>query len=344
MTCVRQIPWLLLALHAALALQAPMALGQAFGQVLDSAVTDTGITIQTQIYRVLEDGSKQALETRDPVESSGEPLLGDPSVEEPLLSQERLVQPFPETGQAEPERIDALAAAEIQPTQPDSFDPERTDGEGGLGVPTAVVSNDPALTDVGGTGLQRSNENLGVDQIETAADRVKIGVRLHYALTVENTNDFSIPAGGLAIVEDLAQGVRLQSPASDLSTEAFVGVIAPEAQEPVPEIATTSPVQGQQTQALPPVQPQVQSQVQFQPQSQTQSSAEPQAINSTMPPATTLRWQNSRSIAPAEQLVVSYDVVVVALIAPEAQPAAELEATEESVNELDPSQTQLQLP
>lgn len=129
----------------------------------------------------------------------------------------------------------------------------------------------------------------------------------------------------------------LQSLESDLSTEAFVGAITPDAQEPAPETATASPVQGQQTQAFPRVGPQVQPQV----QSQVQASAEPQAINPTM---TTLRWQNSRSIAPAEQLVVSYDVVVVALIAPEVPPAAEPEATEEPVNGLDSSQTQLQLP
>jgi hypothetical protein len=57
-----------------------------------------------------------------------------------------------------------------------------------------------------------------------------------------------------------------------------------------------------------------------------------------------LRWQNSRSIAPAEQLIVSYDAVVETLIAPAALPSAELDATEESVNELDSSRTQLQLP
>lgn len=333
MTCVRQIPWLLLTLHAAIALQAPTA----FGQVFDPGMKDTGITIQTQIYRVREDGSKQALENPVPVVSPGEPLLGDPPVEEPLVAEGVLVELSPGAGQAEPERIDALAAAEIQPPQPVLFDSQRADDQASLGVPTAVIANDRALTDVGGGGQHGANENLGVDQSEPAADRVRLGERLHYALTVENTSDFSIPAGGLEIVEELGQGVMLQSLESDLSTEAFVGAITPDAQEPAPETATASPVQGQQTQAFPRVGPQFQPQV----QSQVQASAEPQAINPTM---TTLRWQNSRSIAPAEQLVVSYDVVVVALIAPEVPPAAEPEATEEPVNGLDSSQTQLQLP
>ena len=148
--------------------------------------------------------------------------------------------------------------------------------------------------------MDAQKEQPGALEEPEGFDTVVAGDRLRYELTVHNTNRFTVPALALEVVEQVAVGVELVSPREQLSTADARGWL--EAKKPEEII-------GAEVVGAP-------------------GDAETQ----------TLRWLNTRPLAPGEQILLTYDVIVLPLTKPQSEP------TEESRKALDLTQPQLQLP
>lgn len=250
------------------------------GEIVHAGQDQTGIVIDTRVYRVEDDGVLVALR-----------LAQEPIVEEPVL------------------KAVAEAKPSVRPPEPEAIVQEdlvtRNPIEAGWAVAPSAIA-DLAIDDsqtVGVEGPDAEARDVRAWDAEApdaeVSDRVTPGDILRYELIVRNTNDFTVPALALEVIEQLADGVQLMSSEEQLSNgEAKGWLMVKEA-----EVTTTEEVY------IP----------------------EPSE-------AGTVRWQNTRALAPDDQMVLEYDVTVIG------QPSPVVSGAKDSGNALDSSQTQLQVP
>ncbi len=251
------------------------------------AISETGVAITTQVYRVAENGELVALR-----------LLPSPDLQGLEVDSSEMPISGPKNpGLSDPDAQTLLPDAVAQPAASVLAEAEAAVSawNGPADVPAAWEGSTPD------NGLMDAQKEQARTLEEPGDfDTVVAGDRLRYELTVHNTNRFTVPALALEVVEQVAAGVGLVSPREQLSTADAKGWS--EAKKPVE-------ITGAEVADAPGV-------------------AEPDI----------LRWLNTRALAPDEQILLTYDVIVLPLTKPQSEP------TEESRKALDLTQPQLQLP
>ena len=254
----------------------------------DPSLSQTGIAIDTKVFRVAQDGTVEALklEQDQPADEPEAAAVGDavPLDAPPVL-----------TGQDHSNAQDNSAAQESSAAQAVNLDTapltEAVTSGGDPQAPSAVRIE------------AQQNEVIEGD----ALNRVTAGDRLRYELIVRNTNDFTVPALALEVIERLPPGVRLSSHAEPLTAEVAKGwLVDPEGMPTAHDQANDG------------------------------APKDVYAEHQSAPAA--LHWVNTEALPPGGQMVLVYDVVVVADATPP-EPTGE-----DSGNGLDYSQTQLQPP
>jgi hypothetical protein len=140
------------------------------------------------------------------------------------------------------------------------------------------------------------------------SNSVVVGDRLRYELIVRNTNDFTVPALALEVIERLPPDVRLMTEEEQLINGVAKGWLVG-AQPVLTELSGGS--------------------------EEAQSKA---AIETDLDESQALHWLNTQALLPDGQMVLAYEVIVLS------QSTSPATVSEDSGNGLDYSQSQLQLP
>ncbi len=262
------------------------------GAVSDPSLSRAGIAIETKVFRVAEDGVLEALE----------------------------LEPDPSADEAKAETA-ADATAFGAPQIPDRQQPQ--DSSEGLALtdlPMPAGTQGASLAEASFTGADVADSTIETDleadvkgwQDEVLeaniSNRVVAGDRLRYEVIVRNTNDFTVPALALEVIERLPKDTQLVTEEKQLTNEMAKGWLV--AAQPA---LTEQRVGGEEAQLEGTYQ-----------------------ADLYQPPA--LHWSNAQALLPQHQMVLVYEVIVVSQSTPPAT------ASEDSGNGLDSSQTQLQLP
>ena len=262
------------------------------GAVSDPSLSRAGIAIETKVFRVAEDGVLEALE----------------------------LEPDPSANEAKAETA-ADATAFGAPQIPDRQQPQ--DSSKGLALtnpPMPADTQEASLAEASFTGADVADSTIETDleadvkgwQDEVLeaniSNRVVAGDRLRYEMIVRNTNDFTLPALALEVIERLPKDTQLVTEEEQLTNEMAKGWLV--AAQPA---LTEQRVGGEEAQLKGTYQ-----------------------ADLYQPPA--LHWSNAQALLPQHQMVLVYEVIVVSQSTPPAT------ASEDSGNGLDSSQTQLQLP
>jgi hypothetical protein len=262
------------------------------GAVSDPSLSRAGIAIETKVFRVAEDGVLEALE----------------------------LEPDPSADEAKAETA-ADATAFGAPQIPDRQQPQ--DSSEGLALtdlPMPAGTQGASLAEASFTGADVADSTIETDleadvkgwQDEVLeaniSNRVVAGDRLRYEVIVRNTNDFTVPALALEVIERLPKDTQLVTEEKQLTNEMAKGWLV--AAQPA---LTEQRVGGEEAQLKGTYQ-----------------------ADLYQPPA--LHWSNAQALLPQHQMVLVYEVIVVSQSTPPAT------ASEDSGNGLDSSQTQLQLP
>ena len=249
------------------------------GLARDISLTQTGIAIETKVYRIAEDESLEPLR-----------LGPDHGTEKPQW--QTLVNPS-------------------NPQQPQKLDAQEPGT--GLDQQSAIAGEQPLAIDWA-TGLDPAADlAAGLEAVlvptseVNAGDRVSSGDQLRYELIVQNTNDFTLPAFTLEVIEQLAPDVTLVTQQEQLATDAARGWLA----------ADPDPQSGRKAEVV------------------TTSDS---AMGTELTEPKALHWVNTQALPPSGQIVLVYDVLVVA------QTTVPVPASKDLGNGVDSSQTQLQLP
>jgi hypothetical protein len=159
------------------------------GAISDPSLAQAGIAIETKVFRVAEDGALEALELRrdhpaDEVKAEASTDVAPLGLQQLPIGQE-LQKPQEMEAFVDPQPVSLIEASSAVANTADST--LETDPEADAPAPQEQV-------------LQGDVSNS-----------VVVGDRLRYELIVRNTNDFTVPALALEVIERLPPDVRLMT-------------------------------------------------------------------------------------------------------------------------------------
>jgi hypothetical protein len=256
------------------------------GAISDPSLAQAGIAIETKVFRVAEDGALEALELRrdhpaDEVKAEASTDVAPLGLQQLPIGQE-LQKPQEMEAFVDPQPVSLIEGSSAVANTADST--SETDSEADAPAPQEQV-------------LQGDISNS-----------VVVGDRLRYELIVRNTNDFTVPALALEVIERLLPDVRLMTEEEQLINGVAKGWLVG-AQPVLTELSGDS--------------------------EEAQSKA---AIDTDLDESQALHWLNTQALLPDGQMVLAYEVIVLS------QSTSPATVSEDSGNGLDYSQSQLQLP
>jgi hypothetical protein len=256
------------------------------GAISDPSLAQAGIAIETKVFRVAEDGALEALELRrdhpaDEVKVEASTDVAPLGLQQLPIGQE-LQKPQEMEAFVDPQPVSLIEGSSAVANTADST--LETDPEADAPAPQEQV-------------LQGDISNS-----------VVVGDRLRYELIVRNTNDFTVPALALEVIERLPPDVRLMTEEEQLINGVAKGWLVG-AQPVLTELSGGS--------------------------EEAQSKA---AIETDLDESQALHWLNTQALLPDGQMVLAYEVIVLS------QSTSPATVSEDSGNGLDSSQSQLQLP
>ena len=256
------------------------------GAISDPSLAQAGIAIETKVFRVAEDGALEALELRR--DHPADEVKAEASTDVAPLGLQQLPN-----GQ------------ELQKSQEMGafVDPQRVS----LVEAPSAVANTADFTLESDLDEEVAPPREQVLQ-GVVANSVVVGDRLRYELIVRNTNDFTVPALALEVIEQLPPDVRLMTEEEQLSKGVAKGWL----------VGAQSLLTGQPGGS-----------------EEVQSKA---AIATDLDESQALHWLNTQALLPDGQMVLAYEVIVLS------QSTSPATVSEDSGNGLDYSQSQLQLP
>ena len=256
------------------------------GAISDPSLARAGITIETKVFRVAEDGALEALELRR--DHPADETKAEASTDVAPLG----LQQVPNGQELQkPQEVEAFV------------DPQ----------PVSLIEGSSAVANTADSTLETDPEADAAAPQERVlqgdvANSVVVGDRLRYELIVRNTNDFTVPALALEVIEQLPPDVRLMTEEEQLTKGVAKGWLV--AAQPV--------LIGQPGGSA-----------------EAQSKA---ATEKVLDESQALHWLNTQALLPDGQMVLAYEVIVLS------QSTSPATVSEDSGNGLDSSQSQLQLP
>jgi hypothetical protein len=256
------------------------------GAITDPSLAQAGITIETKVFRVAEDGALEALELKR--DHPADETKAEASTDVAPLG----LQQVPNGQELQkPQEVEAFV------------DPQ----------PVSLIEGSSAVANTADSTLETDPEADAPAPQEQVlqgdiSNSVVVGDRLRYELIVRNTNDFTVPALALEVIERLPPDVRLMTEEEQLINGVAKGWLVG-AQPVLTELSGGS--------------------------EEAQSKA---AIETDLDESQALHWLNTQALLPDGQMVLAYEVIVLS------QSTSPATVSEDSGNGLDSSQSQLQLP
>lgn len=176
----------------------------------DPSLSQTGIAIETKVFRVAEDGSLEALELERDYQT-------DDPVVQPNADGGHVNDQYRLNEKETPELRDeiTLAGGRMSGNEPVS-------SSAGVLMTVAV-----AVDGISEAVPEADTEAQQDDVLESSASRrVVAGDRLRYELIVRNTNKFTVPALELEVIEQLPPDVQLLTEEGQLSNLVATGRVA----------------------------------------------------------------------------------------------------------------------